>query len=68
MPSETEGVYGVVRNHWYQLAINSVTGLGKGIFNPDKDIVPGKPDPDHYALGANINILSWKIVQQSVDL
>ncbi len=68
VPSETEGVYGVVRNHWYQLAINSVTGLGKGIFNPDKDIVPGKPDPDHYALGANINILSWKIVQQSVDL
>ena len=66
--NETEGVYGVVRNHWYQLGINSVQGLGKGIFNPDKDIVPGKPDPDHYALGANINILSWKIVQQSVDL
>lgn len=66
--SETEGVYGVVRNHWYQLAINSVKGLGKGIFNPGKDIVPVTPDPDHFALGANINILSWKIVQQSVDL
>lgn len=66
--SETEGVYGVVRNHWYQLAINSVKGLGKGIFNPGKDIVPVTPDPDHFALGADINILSWKIVQQSVDL
>lgn len=71
---EGEGVYGVVRNHWYQLSIGKVMGLGHGVFNPGSEenpgepIIPDTPDNDRYALGANINILSWKIVQQSVDL
>lgn len=69
-----EGMYGVVRNHWYQLNINKVMGLGHGVFNPGSDTTPGEPiipqnpDNDRYALNAKINILSWKIVKQSVDL
>ncbi|MDE6854518.1 MAG: fimbria major subunit, partial [Muribaculaceae bacterium] len=71
---ESEGVYGVVRNHWYQLSIGKVMGLGHGVFqpgdeeNPGEPIIPDTPDNDRYALGANINILSWKIVKQHVDL
>ena len=63
-----EGNYGVVRNHYYKVTINSLENVGKGIFDPDEDIVPGDDDNKRYYLGASIQILSWKIVEQSVDL
>lgn len=69
-----EGNYGTVRNHWYRLTVNSVMKLGHGIFNPGDGEVPGEPlipeDPDdeRFNLGAEINVLSWKIVNQNVDL
>lgn len=64
-----EANYGVVRNHHYVVTINKLEKIGKGIFNPDEVIVPGKDDDkEAYYVGANINILSWKIVNQSVEL
>lgn len=72
-----EGYYGVVRNHWYNLTINNVEKLGHGVFTPGtgsgEDVEPGKPiipeDPDElYYLDATINVLSWRIVNQTVDL
>lgn len=64
-----EANYGVVRNHHYVVTINKLEKIGKGIFNPEEVIVPGKDDDkDAYYVGANINILSWKIVKQSVEL
>lgn len=68
---DAEGQYGVVRNHWYQLKVNKVITLGHGVFKPTGDNAEElKPQPttDKFALAAQINILSWKIVQQSVDL
>lgn len=64
-----EGKYGVVRNHYYKVTINKLENIGKGIFDPDEVIVPG-PDDDKetYYVGADIKILSWKIVSQTVDL
>ena len=64
-----EGEYGVVRNHWYQLSINKVKNIGTGIFNPEEDemIKPEIPDTKLY-LDATINILSWKVVSQDVEL
>lgn len=64
-----EGEYGVVRNHWYQLSINKVKNIGTGIFDPDEDemIKPEIPDTKLY-LDATINILSWKVVTQGVEL
>ncbi len=62
-----EGKYGIVRNHWYQITINKLEHLGKGIYEPEEVIVPGEED-DKYYLGADIKILSWKIVSQGVDL
>lgn len=65
------GEYGVVRNHWYQINVGKVFRLGHGVFNPDGDngeeLKPGD-DTETFALAAKINILSWKIVQQDVDL
>lgn len=69
---ENEGEYGVVRNHWYQINVNKVVSLGHGVFQPDGDnaeeIIPDDNKKERFALAAQINILSWKIVQQSVDL
>lgn len=65
-----EAKYGVVRNHHYQVTINKLENIGHGIFDPNEVIVPGDSDDDKktYYVGANINILSWKIVSQDVDL
>lgn len=64
-----EANYGVVRNHHYVVTINKLEKIGKGIFKSDEVIVPGKDDDkDAYYVGANIKILSWKIVNQSVEL
>lgn len=64
-----EAKYGVVRNHHYVVTVDKLEKIGKGIFDGDEKIVPGDdPDGDIYYVGAKINILSWKIVSQNVEL
>lgn len=64
-----EANYGVVRNHHYVVTVNKLEKVGKGIFDEDEVIVPGDDsDKETYYVGANINILSWKIVSQTVGL
>lgn len=59
------GRYGVVRNNWYELKINSVKRPGKSTINTPKDT----PDDnlDSY-ISVSINILSWAKRKQNVDL
>lgn len=72
----TKGRYGVVRNHIYEVEINSVFGLGTPVLTPIdgednefwEDITPQQPKPDAYYLGARINILSWRVVPNNVKL
>lgn len=62
-----EAKYGVVRNHHYVVKVNKLENVGKGIFDPDEEIIPDKDDNnDTYYVGANISILSWRLVEQSV--
>lgn len=61
------GAYGIVRNHVYKIEISSIKNLGVGIFNPEVDIIPHEKVKKMY-LAAKINILSWKIVNQTVNL
>lgn len=68
-----EGQYGVVRNHIYDITIQTINNLGGGIYNPGTADEPGEPiipdDPkDTYYMSAQINVLSWKVVSQKVDL
>lgn len=63
-----EAKYGVVRNHHYVVSIDKLEKIGKGIFDGNEKIVPGDPNDDTYYVGAKINILSWKIVSQNVEL
>ena len=59
---------GIVRNHVYDLSLNSLKGLGVPVFDPDREIIPDTPrDEDGYYLSARINILKWKVVSQDVN-
>ncbi len=72
---EQKGYYGVVRNHIYEVALNNVYGLGTPVLTPEdlddpdswEDIIPQKPTNEFY-LGARVNILSWRVVPNSVKL
>lgn len=60
------GRYGVLRNNWYELSVNKVSGLGY----PDvPEVKPTLPDDenDQY-LSVSVKILSWAKRSQSVDL
>lgn len=62
-------ICGIVRNHLYKLTINSIMGLGTPVPNPDKEIIPEKPaDDEESYIAAKVEILSYKVVSQSVDL
>lgn len=62
-----DGHIGVVRNHSYVLTVQSIKGMGDGVFNPDEIIIP-TPPTNRYYVGATLNILSWHIVSQDVNL
>lgn len=60
------GRYGVLRNNWYELSVNSVSGLGY----PDvPEVKPNLPDDenDQY-INVSVKILDWAKRSQSVDL
>ncbi len=60
------GRYGVLRNNWYELSVNSVSGLGY----PDvPEVKPTVPDDenDQY-INVSVKILDWAKRSQSVDL
>lgn len=59
------GRYGVLRNNWYEIKVNSISGPG------DPDIEDPEPEPDDDTEGyirAEINVLSWAKRQQGVNL
>lgn len=59
---------GVVRNHVYQLTINSIKGFGVPVGGGDDIIVPETPTDEEFEnLAATIKILHWKVVKQTVD-
>ncbi len=62
-----EADYGVVRNHYYKLTVNDIKNLGTAVYDPDEAIVPNMEIPTYF-VGASINILSWKVVNQDVEL
>lgn len=60
------GRYGVLRNNWYELTVNSVSGPG----TPDvPTIKPDVPDDESYRyISVSVKILSWAKRSQNVDL
>ncbi len=62
------GYLGVVRNHLYDVTVNSMKGFGTPVYDPDKVIIPVVPSNDATYLAAQINVLAWRIVSQTADL
>lgn len=62
------GYYGVVRNHSYRITINTISGFGTPVYAPDEVINPVIPKDTETFLAARINVLSWRVVPNSVDL
>ena len=63
--------YGVVRNHVYQISINSIKGYGTPVYSEFSNILTPPVYPEEYDdtyVAARINVLSWKVVKQGVDI
>ena len=60
------GRYGVLRNNWYDLSVNSISGLGY----PDvPEVKPTVPDDENEQyINVEVKILSWAKRSQSIDL
>lgn len=58
--------YGVVRNFWYELKVNSIKKLG---YSKPKYKNPTDPDDKAEAsIQVQVNIKKWRLVKQNVDL
>lgn len=61
--------YGVVRNHVYKVNITDITGYGTPVYNGTTDFVtPEKPADIVTYVSAQINILSWRLVENNYEL
>ena len=60
------GRYGVLRNNWYDLAVNSISGLGY----PDiPEVKPNMPDDENEQfINVEVKILDWAKRSQNIDL
>lgn len=70
-PAYVTGSYGLVRNHHYNITINSISGLGTGIAS--EDCVPLKytysgQSSSAYKVNANVSVNEWQYVNQTVDI
>lgn len=71
---EIEHVYGetkqsgVVRNHIYAVNVTKIAGLGTPVYDPTQIVYPEVPDPNNHYIAAQINILSWRVVTNNVEL
>ena len=66
--SIAEAEFGVVRNHFYNLNITKIDNLGTSVYDASEDIIKTTTDETTYLIAAQLNILSWKIVGQNVEL
>ena len=64
-----EGYYGIVRNHAYEITFSGIKGLGTPVYSATTEYPePVTPDFTDSYVAAEINILSWHLVQQDVIL
>ncbi len=59
------GRYGVLRNSWYVINVNSINNVGDSVY----PVIPTDPvDKEEFFLAVEINIMPWAKRQQDVDL
>lgn len=64
------GDYGVVRNHIYNVVLNSFGGFGSPVYVPGSGNLEYPDDPTDVKdyVSAEVRILSWRLVNQTVDV
>lgn len=62
------GLNGVVRNHIYGVNVQKIAGLGTPVYKPDEIIYPETPEENDHYIAAQINILSWRLVNEDYEL
>lgn len=60
--------YGIVRNHIYDININSIGGYGSPVYTGTEFIEYPQVSDQESFVAAKINILSWRLVSQSVNI
>lgn len=68
--SGKDAEYGIVRNHIYDIEIQSIKGYGTPVYgSTDNIIVPETPiEEEGVYVAAKINVLSWRVVKQGVNI
>jgi hypothetical protein len=64
----TKAEYGIVRNHVYNVTINSIKGYGSPVYEGVNFLEYPEISEQNTFVSAQINILSWKLVNQQVDI
>lgn len=62
------GAWGVVRNHLYRVSLTGLTGWGTPVYKPNDEIIPITPTDENVYLGAQINVLQWRVVDQEANI
>ena len=60
--------YGIVRYHFYKITLSGIKGFGTPVYNPDQVVKPVVPTYDDTYLAARVQVLQWRIVNQSANL
>lgn len=61
----TEGYYGAVRNHWYEIVINSINNIGTPVDDPAQPIIPRLEARREY-LNVTVKVLDWHTITENV--
>lgn len=63
------GDYGIVRNHIYNVVLNSFGGFGSPVYVPGANLeYPEDPTVTGDYVSAEVRVLSWRLVSQEVDV
>lgn len=66
------GYYGIVRNHIYNVTVNKIGGYGSPVYVGYSNLVvpeyPEDPTQEGSFVSAKVNILAWRLVNQTVDI
>lgn len=62
------GRYGVVRNHWYDITISGVSGIGEPVLPEITNPNDPADSPSSNGVSVSINILAWAKRSQSAEL
>lgn len=67
--TDTTAEFGVVRNHLYRVNVTDIVGYGTPVYNGSTGfLTPEKPVDVSTYVAAQINILSWRIVDEDYEL